>query len=308
MDVEFCQPPKSGAAAATFFSPPLRRFFTRRRHYYDPEPPSFLPFSHRFAAVRLQRHRGQPYRPGERPDRAAADAAGQREPAGVLLSLRPPVLLCRARAGRDADPAVRRGHGRKLDVPVRGIPHHRRVHRLPAVLLLSGDRDGPVAAGVSRGADPGEDHGLPVRLRRHRTGERLGRRKSQRHRLPVRHPQRRVLRRHADPQQEGPQRGRHGELPAANAFGHRRSISSAAVQGWACHVHHRRQLAVDTAAGHRQHRLWLLVLLLRYRCAPRSDGGGVRLSGAVERRHLLRPTAAQASDDGADDVSIQNRQ
>lgn len=32
MDVEFCQPPKSGAAAAPFFSPPLRRFFARRRY------------------------------------------------------------------------------------------------------------------------------------------------------------------------------------------------------------------------------------------------------------------------------------
>lgn len=72
-----------------------------------------------------------------------------------------------------------------------------------------------------------------------------------------------MLRRHADPQQKSQGRGRYGEFPVANAVGHRYGVSSAAVQGRSRHVRHRHQLALDTAAGYCQYRLWVLVLLLR---------------------------------------------
>jgi len=155
------------------FSHAVPLFHVLRRYFHVSEPPFLHPLSHRTAAVRLQRHRGQPYRAGEQPDRPAADAAGQRESAGALFSVGSSVLLHRTGPGCNAGPAVRRSHGSQLDVPVRQLSDHRRVHRVAAVLLLSGYRHGAVAAGVPRGADMGENHGLCLRLRRYRTGERL---------------------------------------------------------------------------------------------------------------------------------------
>lgn len=93
-------------------------------------------------------------------------------------------------------------------------------------------------------------------------------------------------------QQEGGKRGRHGEFSAANAVGHRHGVCASAVSRRTVHDHHRSKLAVDLTAGHCKHRLRLLVLLLRHRLAAGADGGGVRLSGAAERRHLLGAAAA----------------